>query len=220
MNYIFYPHILLHTLFVYVDEKEVVEGGKKMQHVPYVIEQTARGERSYDIYSRLLKDRIIFIGTEIHDQLANSVVAQLLFLASEDENKDIHLYIQSPGGSISAGFAIIDTMNVIKPEVNTLCTGMAASMGAHILAMGAKGKRRALPNAEVMIHQPSGGSKGPAADMLIYADRIQKQREVIKKQLAEKTGQSEEQIGKDIDRDYFMSAKEALNYGIIDEILT
>ncbi|GAK06960.1 ATP-dependent Clp protease proteolytic subunit [Geomicrobium sp. JCM 19038] len=189
-----------------------------MQTIPYVIEQTATSERSYDIYSRLLKDRIIFIGTEIHDQMANAVVAQLLFLASEDEKKDISLYIQSPGGSISAGFSIIDTMNVIKPDVATLCTGMAASMGAQILAMGAKGKRYALPNAEIMIHQPSGGTKGQASDMLIYAKRIERHRALIQKQLAERTGQTEEQVAKDINRDHFMNAFEAKEYGLIDHI--
>ncbi|MDQ0338479.1 ATP-dependent Clp protease protease subunit [Caldalkalibacillus uzonensis] len=191
-----------------------------MPLIPTVIEQTNRGERAYDIYSRLLKDRIIFLGTPIDDQVANAVVAQLLFLAAEDPEKDISLYINSPGGSITAGMAIYDTMQYIKPKVNTICIGLAASMGAFLLAAGEKGKRFALPNAEVMIHQPLGGTQGQAADIEIHAKRILKMREKLNKILAERTGQSLKRIEKDTDRDHFMSAEEAKAYGLIDEVIT
>lgn len=191
-----------------------------MPLIPTVIENTNRGERAYDIYSRLLKDRIIFLGSGIDDHVANLVVAQLLFLDAEDPGKDIHLYINSPGGSITAGFAILDTMNYIKSDVATICIGMAASMGAFLLAGGAKGKRFALPNAEVMIHQPLGGAQGQASDILITAKRIGKMREDINKYLAEWTGQSLKKIEKDTDRDYFMTAEEAKEYGLIDQVIT
>jgi ATP-dependent Clp protease, protease subunit len=187
--------------------------------IPYVIEQTNRGERSYDIYSRLLKDRVIFLGTEIHDEAANSIVAQLLFLAAEDEEKDISLYINSPGGSTSAGFAIYDTMQFIKPDVQTICTGMAASFAAIILAAGAKGKRIALPNSEIMIHQPHGGAKGQASDLEISAKRILRLRQTLNEILANRTGQPLEKIEKDVDRDHFMTAEEAKAYGLVDKIL-
>jgi ATP-dependent Clp protease protease subunit len=190
-----------------------------MAYVPVVVEQTNRGERSYDIYSRLLKDRIVFLGSEIDDHVANSVVAQLLFLAAEDAEKDIHLYINSPGGSITAGFAIMDTMRHIGPDVSTICIGMAASMGALLLLAGAKGKRYALPNAEIMLHQPLGGARGQAADMKIHADRILKTREHINRIIADRTGQPLEKVERDTDRDFFMSAEEALQYGVIDRIL-
>lgn len=190
-----------------------------MNLIPYVVEQTNRGERSYDIYSRMLKDRIIFIGSEIDDNLANTVVAQLLFLAAEDSDKDISLYINSPGGSVTAGMAIYDTMQYIKPKVSTICIGMAASMGAIILIAGEKGKRFALPNAEVMIHQPLGGTRGQAADMKIHAERIIKTREMLNQIIAERSGQPVEKVEKDTDRDYFMSAEEAKNYGIIDKVI-
>lgn len=190
-----------------------------MNLIPYVIEQTSRGERSYDIYSRLLKDRIIFIGDEINDQVANSVVAQLLFLEADNPEKDIHIYINSPGGSISAGFAIFDTMQLVKPDVNTICVGMAASFGALLLLAGTKGKRFALPNSEVMIHQPLGGVKGQATEIEISARRILKIREHINKIIAERTGQSVEKVARDTDRDFFMTAQEALEYGIIDKII-
>jgi ATP-dependent Clp protease, protease subunit len=195
------------------------QGGVKMSTIPYVIEQSNRGERSYDIYSRLLKDRIIIIGDEINDQVANSVVAQLLFLASDAPDKDISLYINSPGGSTSAGFAIYDTMQYIKPDVRTICTGMAASFGAMLLLAGTKGKRYSLPNSEIMIHQPLGGARGQATEIEISARRILKLREHINQIIADKTGQSVEKVAKDTDRDYFMSAEEAKKYGIIDEIL-
>ncbi|MCF6094581.1 ATP-dependent Clp endopeptidase proteolytic subunit ClpP [Microaerobacter geothermalis] len=191
-----------------------------MNLVPTVIEQTNRGERAYDIYSRLLKDRIIFLGTPIDDWLANSVVAQLLFLAAEDSEKDIHLYINSPGGSITAGMAIYDTMQFIKPDVSTICIGIAASMGAFLLAAGARGKRFALPNSEVMIHQPLGGAQGQASDIEIQAKRILKMRERLNQVLAERTGQPLEKIQKDTERDYFMSAEEAKAYGLVDSIIT
>ncbi|MFC0272137.1 ATP-dependent Clp endopeptidase proteolytic subunit ClpP [Metabacillus herbersteinensis] len=190
-----------------------------MTTIPYVIEQTKSGERSYDIYSRLLKDRIIMIGSEINDQIANTVVAQLLFLAAEDPEKDISLYINSPGGSTSAGFAIMDTMHYIKPDVRTICTGMSASMGAMLLLAGKKGKRYALPNSEIMIHQPLGGARGQATDIEISAKRIIKLREHINSIISERTGQPLERIAIDTDRDYFMSAQEAKEYGIIDEII-
>lgn len=191
-----------------------------MNLIPTVIEQTNRGERAYDIYSRLLKDRIIFLGTAIDDQVANAVVAQLLFLASDDPDKDISLYINSPGGSISAGMAIYDTIQHIKPQVSTICIGLAASMGAFLLAAGEKGKRFALPNSEVMIHQPLGGTQGQATDIEIHAKRILKMREQLNIILAERTGQPLERIEKDTDRDNFMSAAEAKEYGLVDEVIT
>ncbi len=187
-------------------------------YIPYVIEQTSKGERSYDIYSRLLKDRIIFISGEIDDLTANLVVAQLLFLEAENPDKDINIYINSPGGSITAGMAIFDTMEYIKPEVSTICVGMAASMGAFLLAAGANGKRFALPNAEVMIHQPLGGARGQASDIKIQADRILKMRKDLNTILSEKTGKPYEQIEKDTDRDFFMTAQEAVEYGLIDKV--
>ena len=191
-----------------------------MALVPYVIEQTSRGgERSYDIYSRLLKERIIFLADEVNDQTARLVVAQLLFLESEDPNKDIQLYINSPGGSVTAGMAIYDTMNYIKCDVSTICIGMAASMGAFLLSSGAKGKRLALPNAEVMIHQPSGGAKGQATEIQIVAENILKTKKKLNEILAANTGQSVEKIAEDTERDNFMSAEEAKAYGLIDEIV-
>ncbi|WP_080844267.1 ATP-dependent Clp endopeptidase proteolytic subunit ClpP [Cytobacillus gottheilii] len=191
-----------------------------MTTIPYVVEQTSRGERSYDIYSRLLKDRIIMIGEEITDGLANTVVAQLLFLAAEAPDKDISIYINSPGGSTSAGFAIFDTMQYIQPDVRTICTGMAASFGAMLLLAGTKGKRYALPNSEIMIHQPLGGARGQATEIEISARRILKLREDINQIISERTGQSVEKVAQDSDRDYFMNAQEAKDYGIIDEILS
>jgi ATP-dependent Clp protease protease subunit len=191
-----------------------------MNLIPTVIEQTNRGERAYDIYSRLLKDRIIFLGTAIDDQVANSIVAQLLFLASEDPDKDISLYINSPGGSISAGMAIFDTMQYIKPHVSTICIGLAASMGSFLLTAGEKGKRFALPNAEVMIHQPLGGTQGQASDIQIHAKRIIKMREHLNQILSDRTGQPLERIEKDTDRDNFMSAADAKEYGLIDQVIT
>lgn len=190
-----------------------------MNLIPVVVEQTSYGERSYDIYSRLLKDRIIFLGNAIDDQVANAVVAQLLFLAAEDPKKDIHLYINSPGGSVTAGMAIIDTMQFVAPDVSTICTGMAASMGAMLLVSGAPGKRYALPNAEVMIHQPWGGSQGQASDIKIAAERILKHRSMLYSIISERTGKPVEKIEKDADRDYFMSAAEALEYGLIDKVI-
>jgi ATP-dependent Clp protease, protease subunit len=190
-----------------------------MNAIPYVIEQSSKGERSYDIYSRLLKDRIIMVSDEVNDQMANSIVAQLLFLAADDPEKDISLYINSPGGSTSAGFAIFDTMNYISPDVRTICTGMAASFGAMLLLAGTKGKRFALPNSEIMIHQPLGGARGQATDLEISAKRILKLRQHINEIIAEKTGQPVEKVALDTDRDYFMSAYEAKEYGIIDEII-
>ena len=188
-------------------------------YIPYVIEQTGRGERSYDIYSRLLKDRIIFLGSEIVDDVANSIVAQLLFLESEDPDKDINLYINSPGGSVTAGLAIYDTMQYIKPQVSTICVGLAASMGAILLAGGAKGKRLALPNAEVMIHQPLGGARGQASDIEIQAKNIIKTKERMNRILASHTGQDYDTIARDTDRDNYMTADEALKYGLIDKII-
>ncbi|MDD4172263.1 MAG: ATP-dependent Clp endopeptidase proteolytic subunit ClpP [Syntrophomonas sp.] len=186
--------------------------------VPMVVEQTNRGERSYDIYSRLLKDRIIFLGSGIDDNVANLVIAQLLFLEADNPDKDINLYINSPGGSITAGMAIYDTMQLIKPHVSTICVGMAASMGAFLLAAGEKGKRFALPNAEIMIHQPAGGTQGQATDIEIHARRILQMKENLNKILAERTGQDLKRIQKDTERDYFMSAIESKEYGIIDEV--
>ena len=191
-----------------------------MSLVPYVIEQTSRGERSYDIYSRLLKDRIIFLGEEVNDVSANLIVAQLLFLESEDPGKDIQLYINSPGGSVSAGWAIYDTMHYIKCDVSTICMGMAASMGAFLLAGGTKGKRLALPNAEIMIHQPSGGAQGQASDIKIVADKILDTRKKLNEHLAANTGQPLSVIEVDTERDHYMSAQEAKEYGIIDEVIT
>ncbi|MYN03667.1 ATP-dependent Clp endopeptidase proteolytic subunit ClpP [Pseudoduganella sp. DS3] len=188
--------------------------------VPMVIEQSGRGERSYDIYSRLLKERVIFMVGPVNDQMANLIVAQLLFLESENPDKDISLYINSPGGSVSAGLAIYDTMQFIKPDVSTLCTGMAASMGAFLLAAGAKGKRFSLPNSRIMIHQPSGGSQGMASDIEIQAKEILYLRHRLNSIMAERTGQSVEQIAKDTDRDRFLSADEAAEYGLIDKVLT
>lgn len=191
-----------------------------MSLVPYVVEQTSRGERSYDIYSRLLKDRIIFLGEEVNETTAGLVIAQLLFLESEDPGKDIHLYINSPGGVVSAGLAIYDTMNYIKCDVETICIGLAASMGAFLLAGGTKGKRFALPNAEIMIHQPSGGAKGQATDIQIVADNIQKTKKRLNTILAENTGKPYEVIAADTERDNYMSAEEAKEYGLIDGVIT
>ncbi|MGG4548637.1 ATP-dependent Clp endopeptidase proteolytic subunit ClpP [Rossellomorea marisflavi] len=190
-----------------------------MNAIPYVIEQSSNGERSYDIYSRLLKDRIIMVSDEINDAMANSIVAQLLFLAADAPDKDISLYINSPGGSTSAGFAIFDTMEYITPEVRTICTGMAASFGAMLLLAGTKGKRMALPNSEIMIHQPLGGARGQATDLEISAKRIVKLRKHLNEIIAERTGKPLEQVEIDTDRDYFMTAEEALEYGIIDHIV-
>ena len=191
-----------------------------MSLVPYVIEQTSRGERSYDIYSRLLEDRIIFLGEEVTDVSASVIIAQLLFLEAEDPSKDIHLYINSPGGSVTAGMAIYDTMNYIKCDVSTICMGLAASMGAFLLAGGAKGKRLALPNSEIMIHQPSGGARGQASDIKIVADNIIKTRKRLNEMLAANTGKPLEDIERDTERDNFMTAEEAKAYGLIDEIVT
>lgn len=191
-----------------------------MSLVPMVIEQTNRGERSYDIYSRLLKDRIIMLGEEVNDTTASLIVAQLLFLEGEDPDKDIYLYINSPGGSITAGMAIYDTMQYIKPDVSTICVGMAASMGAFLLAAGAKGKRFALPNAEIMIHQPLGGFQGQATDIGIHAERILNIKKNLNRILSERTGQPLEIIEKDTERDNFMTADEAAKYGLIDEVIT
>lgn len=190
-----------------------------MSLVPIVVEQNGRGERSYDIYSRLLKDRIIFLGEEVNETTASLVVAQLLFLESEDSEKDISFYINSPGGSITAGMAIYDTMQYIKPDVSTICIGMAASMGAFLLAAGAKGKRYALPNAEIMIHQPLGGMQGQAEDMRIHAERIIRMREKLNTILSERTGQPLKKIAKDTDRDHFMEPDEAVEYGLIDAVI-
>lgn len=190
-----------------------------MALVPYVIEQTSKGERSYDIYSRLLKDRIIFVSGEVEDVMANLVVAQMIFLEAEDPDKDIFLYINSPGGSITAGMAIYDTMQYIKCDVSTICIGMAASMGAFLLAAGAKGKRKALPNSEVMIHQPSGGARGQATDIQIHAEHIISIKKKMNKILADRTGQTVKKIAADTDRDNYLSAEDALEYGIIDEII-
>jgi ATP-dependent Clp protease protease subunit len=188
-------------------------------YVPYVIEQIGSGERSYDIYSRLLKDRIIFLGTEIDDIVANSVIAQLLFLEADDPEKDINLYINSPGGVVTSGLAIYDTMNYIKSDISTICLGQASSMGAFLLAAGTKGKRTALPNARVMIHQPIGGARGQATDIEIQAQEISKSKRQLARILSERTGQSLEKVLQDSERDYFMSAEEAKEYGIIDEVL-
>ncbi len=190
-----------------------------MASMPYVIEQNSRGERSYDIYSRLLKDRIIFLGEDVNETTASLIVAQLLFLESEDPNKDIHLYINSPGGVVTCGMAIYDTMNYIKPDVSTICIGMAASMGAFLLAGGAKGKRYALPNAEIMIHQPSGGAKGQATEIEIAAESILKTKRKMNQILADNTGKTYEQVAADTERDHYLDAQEALEYGIVDQII-
>ncbi|MFC4305288.1 ATP-dependent Clp endopeptidase proteolytic subunit ClpP [Cohnella boryungensis] len=191
-----------------------------MSLIPYVVEQSARGERAYDIYSRLLRDRIIFVSGEITDEIANSVIAQLLFLDGTDSDMDIRMYINSPGGSITAGMGIYDTMQLVKSDVSTLCVGIAASMGAFLLASGAKGKRLALPNSEIMIHQPLGGARGQASDIEISAKRILRIRDRINQLLARQTGQPIEKVEKDTDRDNFMDAHEAKNYGLIDEIIS
>ncbi|WP_373231409.1 ATP-dependent Clp endopeptidase proteolytic subunit ClpP [Cohnella sp.] len=188
--------------------------------IPMVVEQTNRGERSYDIYSRLLKDRIIFLGSAIDDDVANLVIAQLLFLAAEDPEKDIHLYINSPGGSVTAGMGIYDTMQFIKPDVSTICVGMAASMGSLLLTAGAAGKRFALPNSEIMIHQPLGGVRGQASDIKIHAEWIIKTKEKLNKIYVERTGQTYEKIDRDTDRDNFMSAEDAMQYGLVDRVIT
>ena len=190
-----------------------------MASMPYVIEQNSRGERSYDIYSRLLKDRIIYLGEEVNETTAGLIVAQLLFLESEDPKKDIHLYINSPGGMVTGGFAIYDTMQYIKPDVSTICIGLAASMGAFLLAGGAKGKRLALPNAEIMIHQPSGGAKGQATEIEIVAENILKTKKKLNEILAANTGKPVDVVAADTERDHYMSAQEALEYGIIDRII-
>ncbi|WP_270165764.1 ATP-dependent Clp endopeptidase proteolytic subunit ClpP [Paenibacillus sp. SYP-B4298] len=190
-----------------------------MNLMPYVVEQSSKGERSYDIYSRLLKDRIIMVSGQIQDEMANSIVAQLLFLAADDPKRDVQMYINCPGGSVTAGFAIYDTMQHIQPDVSTICTGLAASFGAFLLAGGTKGKRCALPNSEIMIHQPLGGAQGQAADIMIHADWILKTREKINLILSERTGQPVQKVERDSDRDYFMNAQAALDYGLIDTII-
>ncbi|AJS61310.1 ATP-dependent Clp endopeptidase proteolytic subunit ClpP [Paenibacillus sp. IHBB 10380] len=190
-----------------------------MSIIPYVVEQTSNGERSYDIYSRLLKDRIVFLGSEINDSTANNIVAQLLFLAADDPDKDISLYINSPGGSVTAAFAVYDTMQFIKPEVRTICTGLAASAASLLLLAGHKGKRLALQHSEIMIHQPLGGAQGQATDIEISARRILKIKDQLNSLFAEKTGQSIEKVRMDMERDYFLSAEEAKSYGIVDEVV-
>ena len=190
-----------------------------MSFIPYVVEQTSRGERSYDIFSRLLNDRIIMLSEEVNDTTASLIVAQLLYLEAQDPDKDIQFYINSPGGSVTAGMAIYDTMQYIKADVSTICVGMAASMGAFLLAAGAKGKRIALPNAEIMIHQPSGGSRGQASDIKIQADQILRIRETLNRILAENTGRSVEEIARDTERDHFLTAQEAVEYGLIDKVI-
>ena len=191
-----------------------------MSFIPYVVEQTSRGERSYDIFSRLLNDRIVMLSEEVNDTTASLIVAQLLFLEAQDPDKDMQFYINSPGGSVSAGLAIYDTMQYIKPDVSTICIGMAASMGAFLLSSGAKGKRIALPNSEIMIHQPSGGSRGQATDIQIQAEQILKIKQRLNKILAANTGKTVEEIERDCERDHFMTAEEALSYGIIDQVIT
>ena len=190
-----------------------------MSYIPYVVEQTGRGERSYDIYSRLLKDRIIMLSGEVNDQVASTIVAQLLFLEAEDPDKDIYFYINSPGGVITSGLSMFDTMNYIKPDIVTICMGQAASMGAFLLACGTPGKRYALPNARIMIHQPSGGAQGQSTDIQIQALEIQRLKDTLNQILAEKTGKKAKQIEKDTERDNFMSSKEAMAYGLIDKVL-
>ena len=191
-----------------------------MSYIPYVVEQTGRGERSYDIYSRLLKDRIIMLSGEVNDQIASSIVAQLLFLEAQDPDKDIYFYINSPGGVITSGLSMFDTMNYIKPDIVTICIGQAASMGAFLLASGTKGKRYALPHARIMIHQPSGGAQGQSTDIQIQAQEIQRLKDTLNEILAEKTGKTAKRIEKDTERDNFMSGKEAVEYGLIDKVLT
>ncbi len=190
-----------------------------MSYIPYVIEQTGRGERSYDIYSRLLKDRIIMLSGEINDAVASSIVAQLLFLEAQDPDKDIYFYINSPGGVITSGFSIYDTMNYIKPDINTICIGQAASMGAFLLSSGTKGKRFALPNARIMIHQPLGGAQGQATDIAIQAEEILRMKKQLNKIMSQNCGKTEKQIEKDTERDNFMSSKEAVQYGLIDKVI-
>lgn len=191
-----------------------------MSYIPYVVEQTGRGERSYDIYSRLLKDRIIMLSGEVNDQVASTIVAQLLFLEAQDPDKDIYFYINSPGGVITSGLSMFDTMNYIKPDIVTICMGQAASMGAFLLACGTPGKRYALPNARIMIHQPSGGAQGQSTDIQIQAQEIQRLKDTLNQILAEKTGKKAKQIEKDTERDNFMSSEEAMEYGLIDKVLT
>jgi len=191
-----------------------------MSYIPYVVEQTGRGERSYDIYSRLLKDRIIMLSGEVNDQVASTIVAQLLFLEAQDPDKDIYFYINSPGGVITSGLAMFDTMNYIKPDIVTICIGQAASMGAFLLSSGAKGKRYALPNARIMIHQPSGGAQGQSTDIQIQAEEIQRLKDTLNEIMAENCGKKAEELEKDTERDNFMSSKEAVEYGLIDKILT
>ncbi len=191
-----------------------------MSYIPYVVEQTGRGERSYDIYSRLLKDRIIMLSGEVNDQVASTVVAQFLFLEAQDPDKDIYFYINSPGGVITSGLSMFDTMNYIKPDIVTICIGQAASMGAFLLASGTKGKRYALPHARIMIHQPSGGAQGQSTDIQIQAQEIQRLKDTLNEILAERTGKTAKRIEKDTERDNFMSSKEALEYGLIDKVLT
>jgi len=191
-----------------------------MSYIPYVVEQTGRGERSYDIYSRLLKDRIIMLSGEVNDQVASTIVAQLLFLEAQDPDKDIYFYINSPGGVITSGLSMFDTMNYIKPDIVTICMGQAASMGAFLLACGTQGKRYALPNARIMIHQPSGGAQGQSTDIQIQAQEIQRLKDTLNQILAEKTGKKAKQIEKDTERDNFMSSAEAVEYGLIDKVLT
>ena len=191
-----------------------------MSYIPYVVEQTGRGERSYDIYSRLLKDRIIMLSGEVNDQVASTVVAQLLFLEAQDPDKDIYFYINSPGGVITSGLSIFDTMNYIKPDIVTICIGQAASMGAFLLSSGTKGKRYALPNARIMIHQPSGGAQGQSTDIQIQAQEIQRLKDTLNQILADQTGKTAKRLEKDTERDNFMSAKEAVEYGLIDQVLT
>ena len=191
-----------------------------MSYIPYVVEQTGRGERSYDIYSRLLKDRIIMLSGEVNDQVASSIVAQLLFLEAQDPEKDIYFYINSPGGVITSGLSIYDTMNYIKPDVVTICIGQAASMGAFLLASGSKGKRYALPSVRIMIHQPSGGAQGQSTDIQIHAKEIQRLKDMLNEMLAERTGKTVKRVEKDTERDNFMSAEEAVEYGLVDKVLT
>jgi ATP-dependent Clp protease protease subunit len=191
-----------------------------MSYIPYVVEQTGRGERSYDIYSRLLKDRIIMMSGEVNDQVASTIVAQLLFLEAQDPDKDIYFYINSPGGVITSGLAMFDTMNYIKPDIVTICIGQAASMGAFLLSSGAKGKRYALPNARIMIHQPSGGAQGQSTDIQIQAEEIQRLKDTLNEIMADNCGKKAKQLEKDTERDNFMSSKEAVEYGLIDQILT
>jgi ATP-dependent Clp protease protease subunit len=191
-----------------------------MSYIPYVVEQTGRGERSYDIYSRLLKDRIIMLSGEVNDQVASTIVAQLLFLEAQDPDKDIYFYINSPGGVITSGLAMFDTMNYIKPDIVTICIGQAASMGAFLLSSGAKGKRYALPNARIMIHQPSGGAQGQSTDIQIQAEEIQRLKDTLNEIMGENCGKKAKQLEKDTERDNFMSSKEAVEYGLIDQVLT